>query len=161
MEEKKGLWANLEEYLAVILMAVVTLLTLVGFVLDFVASDAAVAAVQQLSFYVYAWIVFLGVAVAVKRNSHMRIDILFNAYPDGVRKALNVLIAILMAVFCVVLTVLSFQRLFQVAGSGQVDSVIAFPMAVVYAAPAVGFLLSCVRFVERAVKGTPEKGESK
>ncbi len=161
MEEKKGLWANLEENLAVILMAVVTVLTLAGFVLDFVASDEAVAAVQQLSFYVYAWMVFLGIAVAVKRSSFMRIDILYNAYPDGVRKAVAVLIEAAVAVFCVALAILSFQRLFQVAQSGQVGTVVAIPMSLIYAAPAVGSLLSVVRFVERLARGKGEKGEGK
>lgn len=161
MEERKGLWANLEENLAVLLMAVVTLLTLIGFVLDFVASDEAVTAVQQLSFYVYAWLVFLGISVAVKHSSFMKIDILYNAYPEGVQKGLAVLMQAAIAVFCVALTVLSFQRLIQVAGSGEVGAVVAVPMSLVYAAPAVGSLLSVVRFVERLLAGNKTKGENK
>ena len=160
MEKKKGLWANLEEYITLVLMGVVTFLVLLGFVLDFLAPEA-VAGVQKLSFYVYAWCVFLGVAVAIKHNTHMKIDILYSAYPERVQKLLSVVIRLVMLAFCVVLTVLSFQRLLQVAESGQVDSLIAAPMALVYLAPAVGFLLSLIRFVEGLIRGENKKGEDK
>ena len=152
MEEKKGFLDNLEEYLLVFLIGVITLLVLVSFVLQFVNKDA-VAGVNQLSFYAYTWLVFLGVAVAVKRNSHMRIDILFSAYPEGIKKAISALIEVLMAIFCIVLAVLSVQRLMQVAAEGAVNEVIAIPLTVLYLAPAVGFLLSVVRFFQRLLQG--------
>ena len=151
MEEKKSLWDNLEEYLLVFLIGVITVLTLISFVVQFINKDA-VAGVNQLSFYAYTWLVFLGVAVAIKNNSHMRIDILFAAYPAGVKKILSAVIEVLMGIFCIALAVLSIQALMQVVASGQVNEVIAIPVAVLYLAPAVGFLLSVVRYFERLLK---------
>lgn len=145
------MWDNLEEYLLVFLIGVITLLVLVGFVLQFVNKDL-VAGMNQLSFYAYTWLVFLGVAVAVKRNSHMRIDILFAAYPAGVKKVISALIEVLMALFSIVLAVLSVQRMFQVIAAGEMNAVIAVPVAILYVAPAVGFVLSVVRYFERLWK---------
>lgn len=151
MEKKKGIWDNLEEYLLVAIIALITLLVLVGFVLQFVAKDQ-VAGMNQLSFYAYTWLVFLGVAVAIKNNSHMRIDIIYAQYPEGVKKAISLFIEILMAVFCVVLAFLSVRRAIQVVRAGELNAVIGIPVAVLYLAPAVGFVLSVVRYVERLIK---------
>lgn len=148
---KKGIWNNLEEYLLVAIIALITLLVLIGFVLQFVAQDQ-VAGINQLSFYAYAWLVFLGVAVAIKNNSHMRIDIIYAQYPEGVKKAISLFIEILMAIFCVVLAFLSVQRAVQVARAGELNAAIAIPVAVLYLAPAVGFALSVVRYAERVMK---------
>ena len=151
MKEKKGFWDNLEEYLLVFLIGVITLLVLVGFVRQFVNKDL-VAGMNQLSFYAYTWLVFLGVSVAVKRNSHMRIDILFAMYPEGVKKAISALIEVLMAIFSIVLAVLSVQRMFQVIAAGEMNAVIAVPVSILFVAPAVGFVLSVIRYFERLLK---------
>lgn len=148
---KKGIWDNLEEYLLVAIIALVTLLVLASFVLQFVAKDQ-VAGINQLSFYAYTWLVFLGVAVAIKNNSHMRIDIICAQYPESVKKAISLFIEILMAVFCVVLAALSVQRAIQVVQAGELNAAIAIPVAVLYLAPAVGFVLSVIRYAERVIQ---------
>ena len=151
MEKKKGIWDNLEEYLLVAIIALITLLVLVSFVLQLAAPDQ-VAGITQLSFYAYTWLVFLGVAVAIKNNSHMRIDIIYAQYPESVQKAISLFIEILMAIFCVVLAFLSVQRAIQVVQAGELNAVIAVPVSVLYLAPAVGFVLSVVRYIERLIK---------
>ena len=151
MEEKKGIWDNLEEYLLVAIIALITLLVLVSFVLQFVAKDQ-VAGMNQLSFYAYTWLVFLGVAVAIKNNSHMRIDIIYAQYPEGVKKAISLFIEALMAIFCVVLAFLSVRRAIQVVRAGELNAAIGIPVSVLYLAPAVGFVLSVVRYIERLIK---------
>ena len=148
---KKGIWDNLEEYLLVAIIALITLLVLVSFVLQFVAPDQ-VAGMNQLSFYAYTWLVFLGVAVAIKNNSHIRIDIIYAQYPEGVKKAISLFIEILMGIFCVVLAFLSVQRAIQAVQAGELNASIAIPVSVLYLAPAVGFVLSVVRYVERLIK---------
>lgn len=151
MEEKKSIWSNLEEYLLVAIIALITLLVLVSFVLQFAAPDQ-VAGMNQLSFYAYTWLVFLGVAVAIKNNSHMRIDIIYAQYPESVKKAISLFIEVLMGIFCVVLAFLSVIRAIQVVRSGELNAAIAIPVSVLYLAPAVGFVLSVVRYVERLIK---------
>ncbi len=160
MEEKKNVLDNLEEYLLVFLIGVITLLTLVSFVVQFFNKDA-VAGINQLSFIAYTWLVFLGVAVAVKHNSHMRIDILYNAYPKPVQRILGIVIEILMGIFCVALAVLSIMALVNVVKSGEMNAVIAVPMSVLYLAPAVGFLLAVFRYIQRLVTRKSEGVEKK
>ncbi len=157
-KERKGLLDNLEEYLLVFLIVVITGLVLVSFVVQFVNKDL-VAGINQLSFYAYTWLVFLGVAVAVKHNSHMRIDILFAAYPAGVKKVIGAVNEVLMALFSIVLAVLSVQRVIQVMASGETNAVIGVPVAIIYMAPAVGFVLSVLRYFERLLRSRRKEGE--
>jgi TRAP-type C4-dicarboxylate transport system permease small subunit len=58
---------------------------------------------QELSRYLMVWIVFLGSALAIRDNSHIRISVLVNRMPATLKFFIELLSDISILVFCAVL----------------------------------------------------------
>jgi TRAP-type C4-dicarboxylate transport system permease small subunit len=107
--------------------------------------------VTDFSLYFILYITFLGTAWVLKKDGHVKIELLLNALPPGVRRPINTITSILGALVCAVLfwysltlTVNAFQTqaLF-------VKSVIV-PRWPVYVVMPLGFILLVFQFLRRA-----------
>lgn len=150
MEEKKDFLDELEQNLLTVMIVAATIFTLLTFVCQFF-SPAAVALCKQLSFYTYGWMVFLALGPAVKRGAFMRIDLLVNKYPESARNALKVVTEVIMVVLICELCVFSWLNLMNLgtltSSFAPVDPTV--PLAVAYAAPAVGYTLAVVGYIRK------------
>lgn len=146
----KKFWDNLEENLMLIFIAVMTVLTLVSWGLKYLAPDS-VKGVTTLTNYSYAWVTLLCFGYSAKRHIFMRLDVITSLYSQKVQKILEFLMDIVCFLCCVALLVLGVQALVDVVASGAVEETIAVPLAVVYAAPVVGFGLAVIRYIQQAV----------
>ncbi len=160
MDQKKDFLDELEQTLMVIMIVVATICTMITFVCQFFSADA-VAFFKQLSFYTYGWMVFLSLAPAVKRGAFMRIEMLVNKYPTGVRNFLKtVLTEIIMVILMLGLCIFSWYNVLHL---GELNPSFApvctsIPLAVAYFAPAVGYTLAMIAYVcKYFVKGGDKK----
>jgi len=85
---------------------------------------------NELAIYAFVWWVFLGSALAVKKNRHIFISFLKDRIPASVRSIVNKFISILMIIYCSVATYLSLQLIPLVFK--QKVSIMGFSISYVY-----------------------------
>lgn len=159
MEQKKDFLDELEQTLMMIMIVAATVCTMITFACQFFSAEA-VALFKQLSFYAYGWMVFLALGPAVKRGAFMRIDMLANKYPQGVKNALKILTEGIMVVLMLELCVFSWYNVMHLAEltPSFKPACAAVPLAVAYFAPAVGYTLAMLAYMKKyLVKGEGKK----
>jgi TRAP-type C4-dicarboxylate transport system permease small subunit len=67
----------------------------------------------ELSIYMYICLIYLGAATAARRDSHVAFDVLFNALPEGVQRALSVTLRLFGAAVVATLVVPGIQFMAQ------------------------------------------------
>jgi TRAP-type C4-dicarboxylate transport system permease small subunit len=87
----RKIWENLEEGALCLLLVVMTLITFVTVVTRYVF-DFPLSYIDQLVPNLFVWVTFLGSSAAVKRHSHLGLSMLYDAFPAGLRAALDVAI---------------------------------------------------------------------
>ena len=154
MENKKpGFLDELEENIMLIPMGISLLLILVSFVMQLFASPEAIAAVQQVSYYAYAWVASIALALCARRNRHMRIPVLEVKMSESTKKVIYVFHDVLGLVVLVVMLIFSLRLVGQVIAEGTMDSKVeGLPIVIAYAATVVGYAAACVRTVLRMAK---------
>ena len=112
---------------------------------------------EELSRYLFAWLIFVGAAIAVKENTHIRVDIIFNHLGAANRKRLEVLLHLL--TLFVQLYFLYFAVQFIIKTHGTYSTAMAVPMNLfVYPSIAVGCIATiyfCVRGIVRTLRNSP------
>ena len=91
-----------------VLMAVMVVVAFVQVVLRYVFNDP-LAWNEEVARWCFVWMTFLGAALAVKRNAHVRIDNLLLAFPPLGQKALLLLSNYVSSVVCFVLLLNGWQ----------------------------------------------------
>ncbi len=139
---------NLERWL---LTAVFTMMcVLVGMQVIFrYLLNLPLAWTEELSRYIFIWMIYLGAALAIKRRRHLKVDAVLLLFGPRGRFAMRLISNVLTAVFCAVVTVLGSDVLYLMAKVRvQYSPVLSLPMAWVYGVlPACGALM-LVRLVQ-------------
>ena len=118
---------------------------------------------EELSRYLFAWITFLGAALALRDGVHIRIDMLVNRLPGPAVKAANALTHCLILAFSGLMVVLGVELVRRTANT--VSPALSLPVNYVfYAALPITFLLAVYYAVRRMVSvirrgPTPTRGD--
>lgn len=94
--------ARILEGLVILLATVIVSVVTTDVVLRYLFGRSLVIT-QELSRYLMVWIVFLGSALAVRDNSHIRINVLVNRLPATLKFIVELFSDISILVFCAVL----------------------------------------------------------
>lgn len=86
------------------------------------------------------WLTFMGAAVLTKRNNHLNVDILYNTFPDKVKKVLNKLFTLLILIFSIFLIYFSIKLFNQ--QYGQITGSLRLSKAYYFSAPIIVFSIS-------------------
>lgn len=124
------------------LIADITLRNTVGMALPWAA---------ELTRYAIVWMVFVGAAVAAREGSHITIDIVGEALPLRLGKAVGIAAMLISAAACALFAVIAGKLVMQMLMFRQLSPSLEIPMWTVYLAIPVGFLLMAVRFLQAAV----------
>ena len=94
---------------------------------------------EELSRYLFVWLIFIGSALALPKGSHIAIDVLVNELPIRVRKWVHGFASICVMVFFIFLTIegLKLCNLAQ----GQTSAAMEIPMGIAYLCIPLGSLL--------------------
>jgi len=103
--------------------------------------NRSLAWTEELSRYLFVWIIFLGAALAIRDATHIRIDMLVTRLPKAAARAIGALTHWLILAFLVLLVVLGFRLVHHTAGTPT--PTLRLPENLVYyAALPVSFLLA-------------------
>ncbi|MEG2140315.1 MAG: TRAP transporter large permease subunit [Bilophila sp.] len=119
---------------------------------QFIERAGAAVWTEELSRYIFIWISYLALPVAIQKRSSIRIDILYDFLPDRWQKASWVMVD----TFFLILTTVIFWY-----GIGQIERLIEFPqtttaLGIPYMVPyfilPFGFGLMCLRLLQSLYK---------
>lgn len=116
---------------------------------------------EELSRYLMIYSVFIGIAVGVRRGSHVGIRAFVNKLPVRVGDAVEYIQRILTIITYISLTVVSLLVSIHFGQIGQRSTMMHVPMSFVYAILPIGFALSAVHSVENLVALIKEKKSDK
>ncbi len=111
---------------------------------------------EELVRFSLVWSVLLGSALVARDRAHIRIDIFENLLPPSWRRGLNLVLDLLMILFCVILAVTGLQ--FVGRSLMQTSPSLNVPMWTVYAAVPVGAALQAVFVLSVLRRPTPPHG---
>lgn len=112
-----------------------SLLVIVNVGLRFFFSSSIVVS-EELSRFLFVWIVFIGSIIAMKEDSHIYVDFIRRKFPRPVQFVLELLVNLAMLYCCYFLFMGSFElTLYNMVDKSPVAGI---PMGYVYASGAVG-----------------------
>lgn len=151
METIKKFLNNIEEYLVVPLVGVMTVVTILQVIFRYIVKGSLPWS-EELARYLMVWVTFVGASIGVKRGAHVGIEALVLALPKRAQIIVKYLGIVISIIFCIVVFGASLGILQRQIAGHQVSPAMRIPMWWAYAAIPVGTFLMTVRFIQTLVK---------
>jgi C4-dicarboxylate transporter DctQ subunit len=110
------------------------------------AYASTLAWVDEFGVFALAWIVFLGLGLALERRQHIAMNVLQDALRPGLRRIVVAAINVVGLVFCLYLAKLGVDIALFVRASGQISPILNVSMFWLYAVVPAGFVLLALRY---------------
>lgn len=105
---------------------------------------------EEVSRYLFIWMVFIGMSYGVKKGSHMRIDMLEHFFPKF-KIGLGILAEISFLIFAIYMISPGFSVIQSLVTTGQTSPAGEIPMYIVYLGLLVGFILVLFRISQKYI----------
>ena len=145
-------------------IAVILLVLSAAFVINIAVRNLApayassLAWIDELGVFALAWIVFLGLGLALERRQHIAMSVLRDRLPSRQGRVLGLIINAVGLVFSLYLAKLGIDITIFVRNSGQISPILDISMAWLYAIVPVGFALLALRYA--LALRAPAEGEA-
>lgn len=150
MKVLKFLDDNLEKYICITLMSIMTIVIFVQvFMRKFMNNSLTWA--EEFARYIFIWLIYIGISYGAKTLSHIRIEASLNLYPKKFRKYIIVLSEIIFLAFAFIIMYTSIDLIQKQVALDQKSPAMGISIWIVYLAPMVGFFLTAIRQV-RVIK---------
>ncbi len=149
---------HLEQWLCVFLFTAMTLAVI--FQIIFRSTGISLQWTEELSRYLFVWLIYIGSIKAVRECKHLKVDILSLVVKERgsyVFRIVNSLSAIL---FWAITSYFVFQVVARYLVTPQLSASLKINMAYMYAAPLVCGALSMVRYVQDIIRATQEYADA-
>ena len=142
---------HLEEYFMIPLIFAMSIIIFVQVIMRYVFQSSLVWS-EELSRYLFVWLVYFSVSYTARREKHIRIDAAINIYPKNVRPYIEILSEVIVLAFACFIAVTGLTVYHKIAWSGQMSPAMRIPMQFVYAAPMVGMALTAIRQLQCIIR---------
>lgn len=146
-----------EEWVSVVTLAAMAIVVIVQVLFRYVLSDPFVWT-EELSRFLYIWLIMLGAGHSIRLNGHVRIELLMDMLPRPVQRFFDVAIPVIaLAAFAIML-----PYMFNYAKSQHkiLSTALRLPYSMVYGAVFVGCVFILLHLVEKLLNiFAPEKAE--
>lgn len=141
-----------------ILMALMVIIMCYQVTLRYVFNNSNIWS-EEITRYMFVYVVLLGSFVAVRRNSHLCVDFLLHIMKPGFRRIFTIITSLAVIAFLVYLLPLSYNLALSTMNS--MSPGLKMPMGYVYMAIPIGDLLMILGMIEvvlRKITNTEEEG---
>ncbi|MEW9053266.1 MAG: TRAP transporter small permease [Neobacillus sp.] len=107
---------------------------------------------EELARYCFIWLVYLGISYGVKKNRHIKVDIVLLMLKDKGKIILNMISTLLFIVFCLFVIRYGYYIASQLLAFGQSSPALHIPMGLVYMATPIGMGLTLIRLIQNLIK---------
>ena len=143
----RHLFDNLEEYLCVVLLVVMSGAILCQILFRFVF-ELPLRWTEELGIYVLSWVSFMGASVGVKRWAHIGVEAFVLLLPKKLQSATKVLSLVLSAVFFAIMVYFGCEIVNKQIVTGQVSPAMRIPMYYAYLSVPVGGAFMFIRTLQ-------------
>jgi TRAP-type C4-dicarboxylate transport system permease small subunit len=143
-EEVDLLSTPIEAWLALALFWILGAVVFYQFFTRYALNDSA-SWTEEIARYLLIGVVFVGATIAVAKNNHIQVDLLYRWLSPGVARVLSTFVDAVRILFFGAMTVYTAQMM-QKMGNYQM-TIIDLPMNIVYAFVLLGFAAMAVRSV--------------
>ena len=146
----KWLDEHFEEYIMVVLLALIASVMMLQIIMRYVF-NASLSWPEEFTRYCFIWSTFLGVSYCIKRGISLKVDVLFHYLPKSITKYLNILVDLIVIIFFFYLAINSVNVVKDIFASGQISPAMGIPMHYIYLSGLIGFSLSAIRGIQRLI----------
>jgi TRAP-type C4-dicarboxylate transport system permease small subunit len=137
-------FVKVNEWLVLLMLAAMTVVVLTNVALRYLTNHSLTWA-EEVARYLMIWMTFLGAGLVLRSGGHVAITNLHDLVPDRARRALRVIVAILL--LCFFAGMAWFGHEYMSRMGRQLTPATRIPFYYIYAAMPVGFLLLIVHFL--------------
>ena len=142
-----NIFGKVEEYFLVGSMVVSVCVVFLQVVMRYVFQNSLTWS-EELARYIFLWQCWIGASFAVKKGSHIRVEILPNKFAGKKKVIFEVIITLIWFSFTIFLAYTGTWITTHVFNSGQLSPAMRIPMGYAYASVPVGCFLMIVHLIE-------------
>jgi TRAP-type C4-dicarboxylate transport system permease small subunit len=140
-----------EEVILVIFSAIMVSVIFLQVIMRYVF-DASLSWSEELARYCFIWLVYIGISYGVKKQRHIKVDVLLLLFKEKGRLFLTILSNILFLFFCFFVIKYGSSIAMQILDWGQKSPANQIPMGLVYLAAPIGMGLTAIRLIQNLIK---------
>jgi TRAP-type transport system small permease protein len=106
----KRIFDNFIEITAVTALVSLVILTIIGILSRYIFS-VPISLTEEVARILFIWVSFLGAAIVMKKNEHIRLDILEGKFPPMVYSIIQIVVLSLVTFFCLIMFIESIMLL--------------------------------------------------
>lgn len=141
---------KLEMSICIVLMSTLTVVLGVQVFFRYVMG-ASLSWSEELSRYMFVWLVYLGIPYGCKVMRHIKIDAGLYLFPKAIRRYVVILGDIIFLCFAIAIVYYAWGLEMKQIKFGQLSPAMQIPMWIPYGAPLVGFFLTAIREIQTII----------
>ncbi|KKE79627.1 TRAP transporter small permease [Bacilli bacterium] len=107
---------------------------------------------EELARYCFIWLIYIGISYAVKKQRHIKVDVIVLFLKDRVQVILNMIVNIIFLALAIFIIVYGAKIAILLFGWGQTSPGMSVPMGFVYLSAPVGLGLTAIRLLQQLFK---------
>lgn len=106
---------------------------------------------EELARYCFIWLVYIGISYGVKKQRHIKVDVLLVLLKEKGRVILTIIANLLFLFFAVYVMIYGYDIASRLLAFGQQSPALHIPMGLVYMATPVGMGLTVIRIIQNLI----------
>lgn len=144
----------IDEYIEEVLLVILSVVMVVVIFMQVVMRtfDNSLSWSEELARFSFIWLVYIGISLGVKRQRHIKIDIMLHLLKEKGRIILTIFANLLFLAFAILTIIYGYSIGEKLLAFGQQSPALHIPMGLVYMATPVGMSLTAIRLIQNLVK---------
>lgn len=140
---------HLEEYLMVILLVIISIVSLLQVVIRKIPWIPSLTWAEEFCRFCWIWSVFLSLPYTIRMGNMLRVGVLLDALPNSIRKIINILVDFITTACMILFTYHSVGVVSTIKASGEASPAMLWPMWLVYSIMLIGFAMATIRGIQQ------------
>ncbi|MDV2685244.1 TRAP transporter small permease [Alkalihalophilus lindianensis] len=107
---------------------------------------------EELARYCFIWLVYLGISYGVKKQRHIKVDVVLLLLKGKAKIALAMFANLLFLSFAIFVIIYGYDIAQRLLAFGQTSPALHIPMGLVYMATPIGMGLTAIRLIQQLIK---------
>ncbi|MGO4886732.1 TRAP transporter small permease [Anaerobacillus sp. MEB173] len=132
---------------SVVMVAVIALQVFMRYVMG-----ASLSWSEELARFCFIWLVYLGISYGVKKQRHIKVDLVLLALKDKGKVVMNIVANLIFLAFAIFVIIYGYEIASKLLTWGQQSPALQIPMGLVYMATPIGMGLTAIRIIQQLFK---------
>ncbi|MFC0558820.1 TRAP transporter small permease [Halalkalibacter alkalisediminis] len=107
---------------------------------------------EELARYCFIWLVYVGISYGVKKQRHIKVDVILILLKDKWKVVLNIIANLIFLGFAVFVIIYGYSIASRLLAFGQTSPALQLPMGLVYLATPIGMGLTAFRLIQQLIQ---------